>query len=34
LIITNVTDQTATNLTCQQLVDNATSATSQTGTQP
>jgi hypothetical protein len=34
LIITNVTDQTATNLTCQQLVANATAATGQTGTQP
>lgn len=34
LIITNITDQAATNLTCQQLVENATAATGQTGTQP
>ncbi len=34
MIITNVTDQTATNLSCQQLVDDAMAATGQTGTQP
>ena len=34
MIITNVTDQTATNLSCQQLVNDAMAATGQTGTQP
>lgn len=34
MIITNVTDQTATNLSCQQLVGDAMAASGQTGTQP
>ena len=34
MIITNVTDQTATNLSCQQLVNDAMAASGQTGSQP
>ena len=34
MIITNVTDQTATNLSCQQLVSDAMAASGQTGSPP